>query len=116
MSVYKIISIVTFAAGIFATTPLVSVEAGPEADANQILATRDMTFEGLLALKEADGVFLVRAQDGKKKRFTVNRNTKITRNGKPATYKDLRSRDRIRVCYTSDFVVTEIHAEGSQGV
>ncbi len=109
----RAITILTIAAITFATTPSETAETGAEAATNQTLISKDKTFEGLLALKEADGVFLVRAQDGTKKRFTVNGNTIITRNGKPATYKDLKSRDRILVCYTSDFVVTEIHAEGS---
>ena len=67
-------------------------------------------FEGLLAVKEADGVFVVRSKDGKKKRFTLNKNTTITRNGTPASYSDLRSQDRVRVHYNSKFVVTEIQA------
>ena len=98
---------------ILAVTIFVTAGHNPPADAIPTMTAEDMTFEGLLALKEADGVFLIRAKDGKKKRFTVNRNTKITRNGKPADYKDLKSRDRIRVHYTSDFVVMKIHAEGS---
>ena len=75
-----------------------------------ISSASDGFFEGLLAVKEADGVFVVRSEDGKKKRFTLNKNT---RNGTPAAYSDLRSRDRIRVHYKSDFVVTEIQASGS---
>ncbi len=82
-------------------------------DTSRILAASGSTFEGLLAVKEADGVFLVRSEDGKKKRFSLNKNTTITRNGKPAAYGDLRSRDRVRVTYTSDFVVIEIQATGS---
>ena len=71
------------------------------------------SFEGLIAVKEADGVFLVRAENGDKKRFTINPEVKITRNGQPAAYTDLRSRDRVRVYYTTDFVVTAIEASGS---
>ena len=82
-------------------------------DTGLILAASDSTFEGLLAVKEADGVFIVRSEDGTKKRFTINKEATITRNGKPATYKDLRSRDRLRVTYTSDFVVIEIEATGT---
>ena len=78
-----------------------------------ISSASDGFFEGLLAVKEADGVFVVRSEDGKKKRFTLNKNTTITRNGTPAAYSDLRSRDRVRVHYNSDFVVTEIQASGS---
>jgi hypothetical protein len=70
-------------------------------------------FEGLLVVREADGVFLIRSEKGEKKRFKVNQNTTITRNGKPAAYGDLRSRDLIRVQYNADFVVTEIQATGS---
>jgi hypothetical protein len=111
--IHAVITILIFAISIFAATPSECSEAGSAGDTNQTLISHDRTFEGLLALKEADGVFLVRAADGKKKRFTVNRDTKISRNGKPAIYKDLKSRDRIRVHYTSDFVVTEIHADGN---
>jgi len=82
-------------------------------DTSPKLAASERTFEGLLAVKEADGVFLVRSEDGTKKRFTLNKSTTITRNGKSAVYRDLRSRDQIRVIYTSDFVVIEIQATGS---
>jgi hypothetical protein len=77
------------------------------------VAPSSQSFEGLIAVKEADGVFLVRAENGDKKRFTINPDVKITRNGQPAAYTDLRSRDRVRVYYTTDFVVTEIEASGS---
>ena len=97
-------------AGMMTTGPAIG---GQVVGTSPIMIAATMTFEGLLALKEADGVFIVRAEDGKKKRFTVNRNTMITRNGKPADYSDLRSRDQVRVNYTSDFVVTEIQASGS---
>ena len=70
-------------------------------------------FEGLLVVKEADGVFVVRAEDGKKRRFTVHKDTAISRNGKPVAYRELKSRDHLRVTYTPDFVVTEIRASGS---
>jgi len=86
---------------------------GQTEDKALILAASDSTFEGQLTVKEADGVFLVRSEDGTKKRFTLNKNTTVSRNGKPASYKDLRSRDRLRVTYTSDFVVIEIQATGS---
>jgi hypothetical protein len=78
-----------------------------------MIVAATMTFEGLLAVKEADSVFLVRAEDGKKKRFTVNENTMISRNGKPAACGDLRSRDHILVQYDSNFVVMTIEASGS---
>jgi hypothetical protein len=97
-------------AGMMTTGPAIG---GQIVDTSPIIVAATMTFEGLLAVKEADGVFLVRAEDGKKKRFTVNKNTMITRNGKPAAYGDLRSRDHILVQYDSNFVVMAIKASGT---
>ena len=97
-------------AGMITTGPAIG---GQIVDTSPIIVASTMTFEGLLAVKEADGVFIVRAEDGKKKRFTVNKNTMITRNGKPADYGGLRSRDHILVQYDSNFVVTTIRASGS---
>jgi len=83
------------------------------ASSSQTVSSPTHTFEGLLVVREADGVFLIRSETGEKKRFKVNPNTTITRNGKPAAYGDLRSRDLIRVYYNADFVVTGIEATGS---
>ena len=75
-------------------------------------ASSTTNFEGLLVVKEADGVFLVRSENGDKRRFTMNPDVKITRNGIPAAYTDLRSRDRIRVHYTPKSGITKIEAGG----
>ena len=70
--------------------------------------------EGMLALKEFHGDFLVRLPDGKTKRFKVKTDAEITRNGKPAGYSDLRVRDNIQVQYDSSTrKVIAIHANGS---
>ena len=87
--------------------------ANATGDKTHRVSSSTNAFEGLLVVKEADGVFLIRSEKGKKKRFKVNKNTTITRNGKPASYHDLRSRDRIRVQYNADFVVTAIESTGS---
>lgn len=113
--IYRSFSIFLIAVAILMSGMMTAGPAsgGQVADNSPIMAAATMTFEGLLAVKEADGVFIVRSEDGKKKRFTLNENTKITRNGKPAAYGDLRSRDHIRVQYDSNFVVTAIRATGS---
>ena len=101
------------------TTLMISMmTAGPAiggevADNRPVFAAATRTFEGLLVVKEADGVFLIRSESGQKKRFTNNASTAITRNGKPANYSDLQSRDHILVQYDSNFVVTAIQATGS---
>jgi len=77
------------------------------------VASATQSFEGQLVLKEADGMFIVRSETGDKKRLKVDNNTTITRNGKPALYTDLRSRDQIIVRYNSKFFATEIEASGS---
>jgi len=87
--------------------------SGQAANNGSVLTSAIRTFEGVLVVKEADGVFLVRSENGQKKRFTYNTNTAITRNGKPVSYRDLQSRDHIRVQYDSKFVVTAIQATGS---
>ena len=90
--------------------------AGPATDAGKGSVVKDAgaySFEGTLVVREADGVFLVRSDQGVKKRFACRPNTGITRNGHPASYHDLHSRDRIRVQYDANFVVTAIQASGS---
>ena len=77
------------------------------------ISTSTKAIEGLLVVREADGVFLIRSENGEKRRFRVSQHTTITRNGKPADYGDLRSRDLIRVHYNADFVVIAIQATGS---
>ena len=104
-----LVAAVIFAAGQMPAPAHANATAGK----TQTVSSSDKAFEGLLVVKEADGVFLIRSEKGEKKRFKVNKNTTITRNGKPAVYGDLRSRDLIRVQYNADFVVTAIKATGS---
>lgn len=108
--IYRTFSLLMLAASLLLTGWLTSGVAGDSA--GFVLASEIRTFEGLMVVREADGVFLVRSDDGAKKRFTCNSNTAITRNGEPASYGDLRSRDHIRVQYNSNFVVTAIQASG----
>jgi len=112
---YRTVSVLIIAAFILVTGMMIATPVSGGQATNSILlsAASDMTFEGMLVVKEADGVFIVRSEDGKDRRFTLNKNTVVIRNGKTASYKDLRSRDRLRVTYTSDFVVIEIQATGS---
>lgn len=109
---YRTASVLIIAAFILVTGMMISAPVSGDQATNSILisAASDMTFEGMLVVKEADGEFIVRSEDGKNRRFKLNRNTMVTRNGKTASYKDLRSRDQIIVHYNSDFVVTEIQA------
>ena len=113
--IYRIFSSLLVAAVIFIAGSISGPAPGNAfaGDNPSVAASSNNAFEGLLVVKEADGVFLIRAENGDKKRFTINPNAIITRNGKPAAYSDLRSRDRIRVHYTSDFVITKIEASGS---
>ena len=77
------------------------------------VASSTNSFEGLLVVKEADGIFLVRSETGDTKRLKVDNNATITRNGKTVGYGDLRSRDQVIVRYNSKFFATEIEASGS---
>ena len=89
------------------------VRSDEAADKSLILASSANLFEGILAIKEGHGDILVRPESGNDKRFKVTSDTIITRNGKPATYDDLRARDQLRVHYDSKRVVVELHATGS---
>jgi len=111
---YRTASMQIIAAFILVTGMMIPTPVSGGQATNTILLSvgSDMTFEGMLVVKEADGVFIVRSEDGKNRRFTLNKNTIVTRNEKPATYKDLRSRDQVSVHYNSDFAVTEIKASG----
>ncbi len=77
------------------------------------LAASDSYFEGILAIKEGHGDILVRPESGRDKRFKVKDNTIIIRNGKQATFDNLRARDHLRVHHDSKRVVIELHANGS---
>jgi len=73
--------------------------------------------KGVLAVKEGHGEFLVRTPDGNAQRFNIglgSGSVKITRNGTPVHFSQLRVSDRIEVKYAvSDCKVIEIHASGS---
>ncbi len=108
---YRSYALVLLTAIILTTGWLAHAKAG--SGESPVSGSEILTFEGLLVVREADGVFLVRSDDGQKKRFTCSKNTAIIRNGQPAAYGDLRSRDHIRVHYSAHFVVTAIQASGS---
>jgi hypothetical protein len=73
------------------------------------------TAEGILSIKEGHGEFLVRMPDGKAQRFSVKMGAaKITRNGKPVRYNELKISDSVQVQYDgSTREVIAIHAQGS---
>jgi hypothetical protein len=75
---------------------------------------RHATIEGVLTIKEAHGDFLVRTPDGKTQRFSVKGDMAITRNGKPAHYKDMKTDDAVEVQYeAANRRVIAIRASGS---
>ena len=73
------------------------------------------TVEGVLAIKEGHGDFLVRTFGRQAQRFSVRGDAaEITRNGKPAGYNELKPSDSIQVNYDpSNRKVIAIHAGGS---
>ena len=112
--IYRTFFSLLIAAVIFAVGQIsLPAHGNATADNRDTISSSTNAFEGLLVVREADGVFLIRSENGEKRRFKVSQNTTITRNGKSASYGDLRSRDRIRVEYNADFVVTGIEATGS---
>jgi len=72
-------------------------------------------FEGTLAVKEGhDGDIFVRSDNNlNKRRLKVSKNTTISRNGKPASYDDLKVGDKVRLQHNSQHVVVELQATGS---
>jgi len=111
---YRIFSAIVIAVSIISVT-FISAPANSAETVNAgfKMAASDGHFEGILAIKEGHGDILVRPESGNDKRFKVKESTVITRNGKPATYDDLRARDQLRVRYSSKRVVIELHATGS---
>jgi hypothetical protein len=81
---------------------------------NQPQSSNYETIEGVLAIKEGHGDFLVRLSDGKAQRLSVKAGegaVQITRNGKPARYRELKVSDGIEVKYDpSNRKVVAIHA------
>jgi hypothetical protein len=104
----------TIAAMIMAAFLGISILSGPAlgegvVQGRMVLAA---TYEGELAIKEGHGDILVRADNGDQIRLTVKDTTMITRNGKPATYDDLRSGDQLQVRYNAKSVVIKLDATG----
>lgn len=77
------------------------------------------TIEGVLALKEGHGEFLIRLSDGSAQRFSIKAGAgtvEITRNGEPAPYSELKPGDSIEVKYDpSNRKVIAIHAGQTAG-
>ena len=105
-----IVIAVSIISAVFISGP---ARSGETANDGFKLAVSDSYFEGILAIKEGHGEILVRPENGNDKKFKIKDNTIITRNGKPATFDDLRARDQLRVRYDSKRVVIELHATGS---
>ena len=105
-----IVIAVSIISAVFISGP---ARSGETANDGFKLAASDSYFEGILAIKEGHGEILVRPENGNDKKFKIKDNTIITRNGKPATFDDLRARDQLRVRYDSKRVVIELHANGS---
>jgi hypothetical protein len=109
----------TIAAMIVAAFLGITILSGPALGAGvvqgrMVLAAADdtATYAGELAIKEGHGDILVRADNGDQIRLTVKDTTMITRNGKPATYDDLRSGDQLRIRYNAKSVVIKLDATG----
>lgn len=72
------------------------------------------TVDGVLAIKEGHGEFLVRLADGSAQRFSIRAGAgtvAITRNGEPARFSELKPGDGIEVKYDpSNRQVVAIHA------
>ena len=109
----------TIAAMIMAAFLGITILSGPAlgesvAQGRMVLtaANDTATYEGELAIKEGHGDILVRADNGDQIRLTVKDTTTITRNGKPATYDDLRSGDQLRISYNAKSVVIKLDATG----
>jgi hypothetical protein len=111
---YRIFSAIVIAVSIISAVFISGpARSGETANDGFKLAASDSYFEGILAIKEGHGEILVRPENGNDKNFKIKDNTIITRNGKPATFDDLRARDQLRVRYDSKRVVIELHANGS---
>ena len=74
-----------------------------------------ISFEGTLAVKEShDGDIFVRSDNNvNKRRLKVSKSATISRNGKPASYNDLKVGDKVRLQHNSQRVVIELQATGS---
>ena len=94
-----------------------SVFAGASAGKADQMKSQPETIEGVLALKEGHGDFLVRQSDGKAQRFSIGleQNAEITRNGNTARYNELKVNDNLKVQYDgSTRQVIAIHANGAK--
>ena len=111
---HRISSVIIMAVFILTTIlipgPAISDEVS---DASLKLAKSDSIFEGILAVKEGHRDIFVRSENNMNKRkLKVNKSTIITRNGKPATYDDLKVGDQVRLKHNSKHIVLELDATG----
>ena len=110
---FSILLTVVFAV-IFAGTALA---AGSAENTSQPQSGNYETVEGVLAIKEGHGEFLVRLSDGSAQRFSIKAGAgavEITRNGEPARYSELKPSDSIQVQYdATNREVIAVHASGS---
>lgn len=88
-------------------------KSGGMSDASKKSVSSDTIFEGILAVKENHGDIFVRSENNvNKRRLKVTNGTNITRNGKPATYDDLKIGDKVRLKHNSNHFVQELDATG----
>lgn len=71
-----------------------------------------LTTEGTLSSMEADGTLILVTIERKGQIVYVRPETKISRNGKPATSRDLRVGDRVVARHGGGGTATELAAEG----
>jgi hypothetical protein len=111
------ISSAVFAAVFILTLILISGPAKSDqvtGASQKLAASSDIIFEGILAVKEDSGDIFVRSENGVNARqLKVNKkDTVITRNGKPATYHDLKRGDKVHIKHDSKHLVLELDATG----
>jgi len=88
-------------------------KSGGTPDGSLKSASSDTIFEGILSVKEGHGEIFVRSENNvDKRRLKVTNGTNITRNGKPATYDDLKVSDKVRLKHNSNHFVHELDATG----
>lgn len=90
--------------------PMASAPASPavaEAPAPGLITT-----EGMISMVEADGTVIIMAAQGKNTVVYVRPETKVTRNGLPATIRDLKAGDRATARHGAGGGAAELSAQG----
>ena len=113
--IYKILSIQLILAALVAVfvMPVTVMAAGGAVVESAQAVSAEKSIEGTLTAMERYGHILIKPETGNLTRLRMRPDAVVTRNGKPAEFRDLRAGDKVRVNYDTNHWVSKLNATGS---